>query len=236
MRKGRVLPELRECTAGHAQRVERSTYDVPEVELRHPFGERCERRLEGLDGDVIGALHQSDFGRRFDHPAAGGDGSGQHEAACRRCSPEAFGDEEPDALLDADCARRGAAIPEDAGDHGAPVLLLLPHSHIVAEPGDLPRPRLFEGRRDVCEVTPGRDDQQERALAGAPGHVDEVAQARARFEHDGSEAVLAHEPTRLVDACVPLVIADRHGRTGKRLQGGYRRWACGALPIVLSAT
>ena len=192
------------------------------VELRHPFGQGCERGLVGLDGDVVGALHQRDFGWRLDHAAAGRHGRGEHEPARGRGGPQALGDEEAHALLDPDRAGGNAAVPEDARDDGPPVLIFLPHPHIVAEPGDLAGPRLFEAGRDVREVALRGNDQQEGALARAPRDVHEVPQARTRLEDDGTEAVVAHEPPRLVDARLPLVIADRHRRTGKWPECGDR--------------
>ena len=144
-----VLAELHAGrSAWSAERLERGADVAAEIELRHALAERGERRLVGLDRDVVGALHQRDLGRRLDHAAAGGHRRREHELDSRRRGPQPIGDEEANALLDADFAGRDAAVLQDAGDDRAPVLVFLPHAHVVGELGDLARAHFLEpGRR-----------------------------------------------------------------------------------------
>jgi crotonobetainyl-CoA:carnitine CoA-transferase CaiB-like acyl-CoA transferase len=66
--------------------IDKQTDDASQEEIRaafrHAFLDHGHSRLVSRDRDVGGLLHQSDLGRRFDHPAA--DGHGDRERPLRR--------------------------------------------------------------------------------------------------------------------------------------------------------
>ena len=174
--------------------------------------------LNGFERDVVGALHQRDLRCRLDHPAAGGHRRCENDLRGRRCLRDAVGDEEAHALLDADLRGRHAAILQDAEDGCAPVLVFLPHADVFGERRELSRAGLLEARADVRQLALLWDHEQERPLAESPADVHEVAHARARFEHDGTDVVLGHQATGLLDATQTLLIGDWRRLARKRLE------------------
>ena len=89
---------------------------------------------------------QRDLRRRLDHPAARRDRRGEHDLRRGRRLRQRVGDEEADALLDADLRGRDAAVLQDAGDERQRIVVFLPDAHVVREPDDLARALLLEGR------------------------------------------------------------------------------------------
>ena len=213
VRKRRVLAEPDERrSAGPAERVECRADVAAELDLRHAVAQCGQRGTKRFDGDVVGALHERDFGRRLDHPAAGRHRRGQDDLRCRRRLRDAVGDEEADALLDADLRRRHAAVLQNAEDRRAPVFIFLPDPDVLGEGRELPRPRLLETGADVGQLALLRNHEEERPLAEPPPDVGEVGHARARFEHDGADVVLGHQPPRFLDARQTFLLRD-----GRRL-------------------
>ena len=60
-------------------------------------------------------------------------------------------------------------------------------------------------------------------LAQAPAHAGEIEQARSALEDDGVDAVLGHQPPRLLETRHSLVVRDRHDAVGHRPKRADRR-------------
>src|SRR6185436_9594614 len=136
-------------------------------------------------------------------------------------------------FLDADAAGRDPAILEDLCDRAVGAVVFLPGADVGAELDQLARPRLLEAGAHPRELALRRNDGDERTLALAPAYAGEIEHARAALDEDGVDAVVRHQPPRLVDARAPLVERDRHDPRGHRAQRRDRRRRRGALGLRL---
>ena len=100
-------------------------------------------------------------------------------------------------------------------DQRAADLVFLPDADVVRELDHFARALLLEAGRHVRDVALRRNDQQERPLAQAPAHVDEVGHARAALEDDRADALFASSAAAL----------SRCARAARRRQSAARDWA-----------
>ena len=187
------------------------------LELSHPFAQLGEGGSVSDQGDVIGALHQCDLGRRFIHPTPRRYGRCIHELRATRFLAEAVKNEKAYALFDADAARCNAAVAEHSRDERVWALVLFPRADIGRELGELARSRLLELWTDVREGPPDRQHHAEGALAQPPLHAGEIEEARAWLDEHRVDLLLCHQPARFLDSPPPLILGDWRDALGHRL-------------------
>ena len=146
--------------------------------LRHAFAQGGQRGAIAGDGDVVGALHESHFGRRFGHPAARGDGIGAHKFECRQLFPNPVDQLESDTLLHS----------QSSGGDTLVLQYLRCQINFAA-----PRPQGGAGKHQRNFA---------RARAG------EVKRTRSALHEDRIHAIFAHQPARLLDAGLPFLGSD----------------------------
>jgi hypothetical protein len=91
---------------------------------------------EGGERDRAGAAHERELVRVLRHAAAGRDRRRARESGGGQGLRDPVREGEGHSLLDADTARRGAALGERPGDERVRRLVLRPHAHL-ASPADL---------------------------------------------------------------------------------------------------
>ncbi len=177
--EGGVLTEDGHGCAAGAEGAECGGDVGAEIALRHAFTEGGERGLVGFDGDIVGALQESDLGGRFDH------------AAARRYGGRADGFEGGGFL--AKSVERGEADllfePQGSGDDAAIAQCLRGFGGF----GGSPLGFAFE--------------RQNPRLAGL-AFAGEIVHAGAALQVDGGHLVFAHEAAGLFDARGTLGAGD----------------------------
>src|SRR5688572_3930767 len=156
-----VFTEADRRAAGRAERAMRRGDVGAQLVLRHPFAESLKRRLERLDRDVAGFLHQRQLGGVLEHPAARRDRLGVDVLGAGRLLADAAEDEEAQALFDADAPSRGAAVLENAGDLPVRTLVFLPRSHFGVLRHQFACAGFFEAGADPRDVAAGRNHRHE---------------------------------------------------------------------------
>ena len=239
MGQGGPLPELRAGIAGEPEGPKRGGQIALELVLGHSVPQGGQPRPIGGDGHVVGSLHQSNFGLRFEHPAAGRHRCRHHHLDAGGGLANALGHEKPDPLLDADATVFDPPVLHDPGNHRVGAFFLLPHSDLVAEGGleQLAGPIFLEPWADIGELTCRRDHHTKRPLALAPPHPGVVEAAGGALHEDRVHLVVGHQSLCLVDPLLPLVVADRDDAVRHRLEGSDgRRHLVAGLGVLLGAS
>src|SRR5204862_6336611 len=135
------------------------------------------------------------------------------------------GDEEADALFDADLSEPDPAVLHAVADHLKRALVLLPDPDLAAERrlDQLAGAILLESGTHVRDGAPGGNDDAQGAFALAPAHADVIEAAAAPFHEDSVDPLLLHEPLGPRDPRLPLVVGDGDDAGGHRLEGLDRR-------------
>ena len=224
-----TVADLRAGAAREAEPRVRALDQVGHGVLRHPRLQRAVGRVVGLERHLRREPHQIDLGGFLDHPAAGDDGRGAGQLQLRRGLGDAVAPHVLGRLLDAKHSGGDAAVFETAGDEGVRALVFVPHPHVrraAAEwsSRDLLAGAVFlEGGADEERFPLGGDQAGGEAFAAAPVDVGEIHQRCPLGQHDRVDAVLRHEPPRLLDARAPGLVRDRLRPIAHRRERGQRR-------------
>src|SRR5574341_411856 len=209
VRKRRVLSKAAKDASLHTEIAKRCRAVGGEFILGHVVAHCRPRRTIGNNGEVVRALHQGEFRRRFEHATAGSNRRGAHEFQLRRGLANSVVKKEADAFLYANAPGPDSAIAKDLGDAPIWTLVLLPSANVSAELDQLARAFFLELRTDPREFAALRNDDREHAFAGAPAHAGEIEHAGARLDIHCLDLLLAHQPLRFGDARAPFVVSDR---------------------------
>src|SRR5262249_27559317 len=117
-------------------------------------------------------------------------------------------------LFNPDPAGTHAPIAKDFRDPPVGTLVFLPGANVVAEFDQLTRAFLLELGTDPGDFSALRDDHGQHTFARAPAHAGVVGHARAGFDVDGVDLLLAHQLLGPGNTGFALVVADRNYARG----------------------
>src|SRR5882672_8667272 len=113
MGKRRVLAKAAKDSALDAEIAKRRGAVSRKLALRHTVAHRGPGGAIGNNRNVVGALHQSNLSRRFEHATTGGDGSGADKFELGSFLTNAVVQEKAHALFYPDAAGSNASVPNN---------------------------------------------------------------------------------------------------------------------------
>ena len=237
-----VLAYLTTGVAGDAAARVRGIDELAELAVGHAGLRGFVGGFVDRQRDVVGELHEGEFGGSLDGAAAEGDW--RCAGCCERGAGvgDAVGEDELGALLDADAAGGDAGFFEGLGEELVGVLVFVPGVDLGDGGGGECGGFGFHALADATFFEDGADDEGcafggegpcEEALRLAPAEAGEVVERGAGGDDDGVDAVLVHEGAGSVEALFALGEGDGDGfgsAAGEGRDGGRETvWLVGLL-------
>ncbi len=216
MRKGAGSTE-QDDAEGRARRTHaavRLADELGDLGGADAFMEDARSGLVHLQGHVLGALHQRDFGWRLALAAGRGDAPRVDETITAGQLANAFEHEKRQGRTKAYLRRRtiiGQYLEalQAVQKQRVGAFVLLPGIDRAGHHLKVAHRAFLERRRQIFQCAAGRQNRTDHALAGIPLHAGEVLQVAAGGKEQRGDILLAHQRLSAGDACLVLRLTDR---------------------------